>query len=187
MPLWLFVFLAALSIISALGVVMQRNPIHSLLALVMTLLAIAVLFIGLGAVTVGFLQAIVYAGAIMILFLFVIWLLNLQTEVRAAEGHLALKFFGGIASAALVTELFAILWRTPAGAGAAVSGDYGSIHQLAMLLFSDYMIAFEVTSLLLLAAVVGAVAMARREAAAQPRQSSRPSPVQAERATDKAA
>ena len=78
MPLWLFIFLAALSVISALGVVLQRNPVHSLLALVVTLLAIAVLFIGLGAVTVGLLQAIVYVGAIMVLFLFVIWLLNIQ-------------------------------------------------------------------------------------------------------------
>ena len=62
MPLWLFIFLAALSIIAALGVILQRHPIHSLLALVMTLVVVAILFIGLGATTVGFLQVIVYAG-----------------------------------------------------------------------------------------------------------------------------
>ena len=87
MPLWLFVFLAALAIVSALGVILQRNPVHCLMALVLTLLAIAVMFIGLGAVTVGFLQAIVYVGAIMILFLFVIWLLNLQAEAGWPEAR----------------------------------------------------------------------------------------------------
>jgi NADH-quinone oxidoreductase subunit H len=162
MPLWLFVFLAALSIISALGVIVQRNPVHSLLSLVLTLLAIALLFIGLGAITVGFLQAIIYAGAIMVLFLFVIWLLNLQTETRAAGGSLALKFFGAIAAAALVAEFFATFAHVRWGAGVEVHAEYGSIHNLAMLLFSDYLIAFEVTSILLLAAVVGAVAIARR-------------------------
>src|SRR6516165_2357987 len=80
MPLWLFAFLASLALVSALGVILQRNPIHSLLALIMTLLVIGILFIGEGAIMVGFLQIIVYAGAIMVLFLFVIWLLNLQAE-----------------------------------------------------------------------------------------------------------
>src|SRR5581483_10625820 len=73
MPAGLFWFLAALSVLAALGVVVQRNPVHCLLSLVLTLLAIAVLFIGQDAVVVGFLQAIVYTGAIMVLFLFVIW------------------------------------------------------------------------------------------------------------------
>jgi len=166
MPPWLFVFLAALSIISALGVILQRNPVHSLLSLVLTLLTIAVLFMGLGAVVVGFLQAIVYAGAIMVLFLFVIWLLNLQVETRSvATGHLALKFFGAIGAAILVAELFAIVTRAPAGAGAgAVPSGYGSIEQLASTLFSEYLVAFEVTSVLLLAAIVGAIAIARRPA-----------------------
>ena len=81
MPIALFWFLAAVSLISAFGVVLQRNPLHCLLALIATLLAIAVMFIGEDAVVVGFLQAIVYAGAIMVLFLFVIWLLNLRAEM----------------------------------------------------------------------------------------------------------
>jgi len=162
MPLWLFAFLAALSVISALGVVLQRNPVHSLLALVVTLLAIAVLFIGLGAVTVGFLQAIVYVGAIMVLFLFVIWLLNIQA-MPVEPGHLALKFFGALGAAALVAELFVFFAQVPLAPPAAnLAPDYGSIAQLSVSLFSDYLIAFEVTSVLLLAAVVGAVALARR-------------------------
>jgi len=121
MTLGVFIFLAALSVISAIGTVAQRNPVHCLLALVVTLLTIAVLFIGLDAVAVGFLQMIVYAGAIMVLFLFVIWLLNLQAEVRTAPGHLALKAFSGLLFAALVAELFVLLWHAPSAAGARVS------------------------------------------------------------------
>jgi NADH-quinone oxidoreductase subunit J len=162
MPLWMFAFLAALAVLSALGVIVQTNPVHCLLSLVVTLLVIAVLFIGEGAVVVGFLQAIVYAGAIMVLFLFVIWLLNLQAET-APSGHLVLKFFGAVAAAALVAELFVFVvpphlqvkaGRMPAG--------YGTMESLAQTLFGEYMVAFEVTSLLLLAAVVGAIALARR-------------------------
>jgi NADH-quinone oxidoreductase subunit J len=162
MPPYLYIFLGALAIVSALGVILQRNPVHSLLALISTLMAIAILFIGENAVVVGFLQIIVYAGAIMVLFLFVIWLLNLQVET-GPTGHLALKFFGWIASALLLTELFLIFApphlrvkfvHEPVG--------YGSIGSLAAKLFTDYLVAFEVTSVLLLAAVVGSVALARR-------------------------
>jgi NADH-quinone oxidoreductase subunit J len=165
MTLGVFIFLAALAVISAIGTVAQRNPVHCLLALVVTLLTIAVLFIGLDAMAVGFLQMIVYAGAIMVLFLFVIWLLNLQAEVRTAPGHLALKAISGPLFAALVAELFVLLWHAPSAAGAralAPTG-YGSIDNLATTLFSDYLISFEITSVLLLAAIVGAVALARRE------------------------
>ncbi|HEV2169572.1 MAG TPA: NADH-quinone oxidoreductase subunit J [Candidatus Binatus sp.] len=162
MPPFLYIFLGALAIVSALGVIVQRNPVHSLLALIGTLLTIALLFIGEDAVVVGFLQIIVYAGAIMILFLFVIWLLNLQVEA-GPSGQLALKLFGSIAAALLVTELFFILapphlqvkfTHEPAG--------YGSLASLAGTMFTSYLIAFEVTSVLLLVAVIGSVALARR-------------------------
>jgi NADH-quinone oxidoreductase subunit J len=167
MPAGLFWFLAALSVLSALGVVVQRNPVHCLLSLVLTLLAIAVLFIGQDAVVVGFLQAIVYAGAIMVLFLFVIWLLNLPAESRPT-GHLALRFFGAVAVAALMAELlvFALPARLQIRAAAHAAG-YGSIEALSQTLFSEYLIAFEVTSVLLLVAVIGAVALARRTTAAE--------------------
>jgi NADH-quinone oxidoreductase subunit J len=162
-PLWLFIFLAALSIIAAAGVILQRHPVHSLMSLVLTLVVLAVLYIGLGATTVGFLQMIVYAGAIMILFLFVIWLLNLQSQ-PLDSGRLALKFLGSLGSAALIAELLVFVLRLPAplGQNREVAADYGSIGVLAQSLFSDYLVAFEVTSVLLLVGVVGAVALARR-------------------------
>lgn len=162
MPPFLYLFLGALAIVSALGVVVQRNPVHSLLSLISTLMIIAIFFIGEGAVVVGFLQVIVYAGAIMVLFLFVIWLLNLQAE-SGPTGHFLLKVVGSLAAAALAAELFLFLaaphfkvetFRQPAG--------YGSLESLTAKLFTDYLAAFEVTSVLLLASIVGAVALARR-------------------------
>ncbi|MBV8508419.1 MAG: NADH-quinone oxidoreductase subunit J [Alphaproteobacteria bacterium] len=158
MPLWLFFFLAALAVISGLGVILQRNPVHCLLALAVTLLDSGVIFIGLGAVTIGLLQIIVYVGAIMVLFLFVIWLLNLQAE--GLGGYLGLKFFGAVGAAALAAELALIFMH-----GAPMTGSpraQGSIASLGRSLFSDYLIAFEITSILLLAAVVGAIGLARR-------------------------
>ena len=162
MPPFVYIFLGALAIVSALGVVIQRNPIHSLLSLIGTLLAVALLFIAEDAVVVGFLQIIVYAGAIMVLFLFVIWLLNLQAE-SGPTGHLGLKFVGWLGASALATELFFLL--SPAHMLVQFTGapkGYGSMASLAQKLFSEYLIAFEVTSFLLLAAIVGAVALARR-------------------------
>jgi NADH-quinone oxidoreductase subunit J len=159
MPPILFWFLAALSIVAALGVVVQRNPLHCLLALVLTLISIAVLFIGQEAVVVGFLQVIVYAGAIMVLFLFVIWLLNLPVET-VSTGGLLIKFLAELESFSLPARL-QVKFSTTNAAG------YGSIDALSQALFSQYLIAFEVTSVLLLVAVVGAVGLARRSTAVE--------------------
>jgi NADH-quinone oxidoreductase subunit J len=161
MPLWLFFSLAILAVLSALGVVLQSNPVHCLLGLAVNLLDVGVIFIGLGAVTVGLLQIIIYVGAIMVLFLFVIWLLNLQAE--GFSGYLGLKFFGAIGAAALAAELAAVFLHAPSISGLAVlPATPSSISSLGRALFSDYLIAFEVTSVLLLAAVVGAIGLARR-------------------------
>jgi NADH-quinone oxidoreductase subunit J len=102
----------------------------------------------------------------MVLFLFVIWLLNLQTDA-ALGGRFWLKFVGAIGAAILAVLLSVsfLAGHAPA-ADAALPADYGSIASLARLLFSDYLVAFEVTSILLLAAVVGAIGLARRIPAA---------------------
>jgi NADH-quinone oxidoreductase subunit J len=162
MPFGLFIFLAVLAVITAFGVILQSSPVHCLLALAVNLIDVGVIFMGLGAVTIGFLQIIIYVGAIMVLFLFVIWLLNLQAE-PGLGGHLALKFFGSIGAAGLAAELAMIFLRTqPISQVVRLPSDYGSIESLGRILFSDYLISFEVTSLLLLAAVVGAIGLARR-------------------------
>ncbi len=160
MPLGIFAFFATLAVISALGVILQRSPVHSLLALIVTLLCVAALMIGLDALAVGLLQAIVYVGAIVVLFLFVIWLLNLERDPEES-GRLGIKLLAAVGAAALVGELTAFLTRTHMSQQT-VNSDYGSMAQLAGLIFGNYLIAFEVTSLLLLVAVVGVVAVARR-------------------------
>jgi NADH-quinone oxidoreductase subunit J len=161
MPLWLFFFLATLAVITALGVILQSNPVHCLLGLAVNLLVAGVIFMGLGAVTVGLLQIIIYVGAIMVLFLFVIWLLNLQAE--SFSGYLGLKFFGATGAAILAAEFaVAFLRGAPAQQAATSSAAYGSIASLGRTLFADYLIGFEITSVLLLAAVVGAIGLARR-------------------------
>ncbi|HZP45381.1 MAG TPA: NADH-quinone oxidoreductase subunit J [Candidatus Binataceae bacterium] len=161
MPLWLFAFFAIIAVVSALGVILQRHPVHCLLALALALLDIGALFIGLGAEALGFLQIIIYVGAIMVLFLFVIWLLNLQREGLATE-RIGLKVIGTLAAAALGAELCALLVHAGPAPAAPLPVDYGSLRSLARLLFANYLVAFEVTSALLLAAMVGAIGLARR-------------------------
>jgi NADH-quinone oxidoreductase subunit J len=164
MPIWIFAFLAALALIAAFGVILQSNPVHCVLALALVLMDLGVLFMGLGAVTVGFLQIVVYVGAIMVLFLFIIFLLNIQPD-PGEKLHLGLKLFGSLAAAAMAAEFAAIIVHTPAvGLVRTIPADFGSVAWLARALFTDYLVAFEVTSVLLLAAIVGAIALARRVA-----------------------
>ena len=163
MSIPLFLVLAALTVASALTVIIHRNPIYSALGLVSTLFLLAVLFIGLDAQMVAVLQIIVYAGAIVVLFLFVIMLLNLQVEERssAATPMVAIAAIGGLGIAGLV--ILGIV-RTPLGAPVPVHAGFGGTEALAERLFTVYLLPFELTSLLLLVAIVGAVAVGRKRA-----------------------
>jgi NADH-quinone oxidoreductase subunit J len=161
----LFVPLAVLTVIAALVVVLHPNPVKSALALIVTLFLLAVVFVLLEAHMIAALQIIVYAGAIMVLFLFVIMLLNLQIEDpdrgRRRVMLRALAWGGG---AILAIELAMLIHGTPAGtsAGAAPTG-YGSAEAVAKSLFTDFLLPFELTSILLLVAVVGAVVLAQKQ------------------------
>jgi NADH-quinone oxidoreductase subunit J len=162
MPIGIFMFLATLAVIAGFGVIMQNNPVHCVLALALVLMDLGVIFMGLDAVTLGFLQIIVYVGAIMVLFLFVIWLLNIQADPGVGL-HLGLKLFGSIAAAVMAAELATIIVHAPKLRDLrAVPPDFGTVAALARSLFSDYLVAFEVTSVLLLAAIVGSIALARK-------------------------
>jgi NADH-quinone oxidoreductase subunit J len=158
----LFLALAALTVGSALTVVLHRNPVHSAVALVSTLFLQAVIFLGLDAQLIAFLQVIVYAGAVVVLFLFVIMLLNLQRESQAIGGPvLALAGLGGGGA------LGALIIRGVAHGNRvapAVPSTFGETAGVGELLFTTYLLPFELTSLLLLVAVVGAVAIAKRRA-----------------------
>ncbi|HEY8514433.1 MAG TPA: NADH-quinone oxidoreductase subunit J [Candidatus Binatia bacterium] len=158
-----FYFIAILMIASALTVILHRNPIYSALALVNTLFLIAVAFVLLDAELIAMLQVIVYAGAIVILFLFVIMLLNVEVEQRSFR----LSKFGtaGLAFAlllALELGVLAIVYE-PMQIASPPAG-FGTTELLAENLFAKSLLPFELTSVLLLVAVVGAVVMARRKA-----------------------
>ena len=156
-----FFVVAALAVASALGVVLNKNPVHGACALVAHLFLLAVFFVGLDAQLVGVLQVIVYAGAVVVLFLFVIMLLNLQAEVRSMVGA-PLVFAAAACGGALVTLILGGLREPGAAAGGALAQGYGEAQELARVLFTRYALPFELTSLLLLVAIVGAVALARK-------------------------
>jgi len=166
MSIPLFLVLAALTIASALVVVMHRNPIYSALGLVSTLFMLAVLFIGLDAHMIAVLQIIVYAGAIVVLFLFVIMLLNLQVEERSTVSPplMGAALVGGLALGGLA--LLAIV-RTPLSAPVPVHAGFGGTKPLAERLFTVWLLPFELTSLLLLVAIVGAVVIGKKQVGKQ--------------------
>ena len=157
----LFLALAAVAIAGALAVVLHPNPVHSACALALVMFVLSVVFVGLLAELVAVLQLIVYAGAIVILFLFIINLLNLRAEPRALGGVLliATASAGGGALAAL---LVSALRRASAPAAGDLPPGFGETATLARELFTVYLVPFELTSVLLLVAIVGAVALARK-------------------------
>ncbi len=160
MSVLLFLVMAVVTIGSALVVVLHRNPVYCALGLVAALGSIAMLFLGLDAHIVGFLQIIVYAGAIVVLFLFVIMLLNLQEEPEAFSRPLlvVLGMGGGVGFATIVATA---IRRAPL-ATPALRGDFGGTVPLAERLFTTYLLPFELTSILLLVAIVGAVVIGKK-------------------------
>ena len=173
---YVYYLFALTAVASALLFVTRKSPVAAALWLVSTMFSIAGIYILLDAQFVGAVQVLVYAGAIMVVFLFVVMLLNLGDGDPAAEFR---KNRTRIAAGALGVVLLAIPLAVYRGgfpgpliatdarlAPNPVTGDLNVIAPVARALFTDYLIAFEVTSLLLLAAVVGAVALAKRRTAA---------------------
>jgi NADH-quinone oxidoreductase subunit J len=169
-----FVACAAVVLAGALGVILSRNPVHSALSLVATLFGIAVLFVELEAHLLAAVQVIVYAGAIVILFLFVIMLLgvdraeDLGDEPIAGQRWLAAIFGLGLLGAAVLGVLIlspdGIVTGRP-GAIQAISDDVPNVEAVGELLFTDYIAAFQITAILLTVAVVAAVMMVRKRPA----------------------
>lgn len=162
---WIF---GAIAIASALLFVTRRSPVAAALWLVNTMFCLAALYVLLEAPFVGAVQVLVYAGAIMVVFLFVVMLLNLGRD----DARLDLREPGVRGAALLVGLLLAVelvvASRTPAEATAPLPAAEGTnvVAPVARALFTEHLVAFEVTSVLLLAAIVGAVALARRESPA---------------------
>jgi NADH-quinone oxidoreductase subunit J len=158
----IFFLLAATALISGIMVVIQVNPVRSALFLVLNFFALAGIYLLANAQFIAAIQIIVYAGAIMVLFLFVIMLLNLrQPEEGGAQLHLGQKIIGSsLAAATLVLVVYTIM-RIQIPAGKEMVADFGTTEMVAKSLFTDYLLPFEATSILLLVAVVGAVVLAK--------------------------
>jgi len=159
----LFYASAALAVVSALVVIGQRNPIYSAFALILTLCSLSVIFGLLGSPFIAALQVIVYAGAIMVLFLFVLMLLNVKSEedVPGRAGR-TLAAIAVVLVAILVGQAGYVLWNL---APVAARSFDASTRKMAEILFSPHFLyVFEATSVLILAALVGAVALAKKDA-----------------------
>jgi len=169
MDLISFYIFAAIAVLASLGVIGQRNPMHSVMLLITSFGALAGLYILLDAPFTAVTQIIIYAGAIMVLFLFVVMLLNAPQEdtehdvkMHPFAGPGPMRF-GAVLALGLAAELGWALTRTPSDAGSFAVTPVSSVAAIGRSLFTDYAFAFEVTSILILVAMVGAVILARRE------------------------
>jgi NADH-quinone oxidoreductase subunit J len=164
----LFYLFGAVAVVASLLVIAQHNPVYSVLLLIASFGALSGLYVLLDAPFVAVIQIIVYAGAIMVLFLFVVMLLNAPVEDTEHDIRMHPLMrpgplrFGGLLAIAFVVEL---LWALTRGreSGAFAGGAVTSVASIGRTLFTDYAFPFEVTSILILVAMVGAVMLARRE------------------------
>ena len=165
MRLTVFVVVALVTVASALGLVLKRNPIHGALFLIVNLGSVAVLYLTLGAEFLALAQVIIYAGAIMVLFVFAIMVLipgREETGPDPLRAYRLLAFpLGGLLLVEIALILRSSIFKTAAVSPGAKS--LGSVQAVGALLFTDYLFPFEVTSVLLLAALVGVVALTKRK------------------------
>lgn len=165
-PAILFYVFATLAVAGAVGVVTLRNPMYGALCLLGTFLSIAALFLLRHAEFVAIVQIFVYGGGIMVLFLFVIMLLNVgreESQIGSEKAQLGFSLLGAVLFGGLV--IFALSGVT--GPQTELSPEFVSLENLARMLFRDYLLPFEIIGLLLLVAVIGATVLARRPSAGE--------------------
>jgi NADH-quinone oxidoreductase subunit J len=163
MELVFFYGFAALSVIGAILVISFRNTLSSAMALVMTLFGVAALFAMLGAHFLAAMQVLVYAGAVMVLFIFVIMLLDLGGETLKKLKMTFSSVVGILLGGYLATIFILRLGYLSDPFQKITDPDYGTIRGVGKLLFSEYLVPFELTSFLLLVAIVGAIVLAKKE------------------------
>ena len=159
----IFFVLAAIAVLGALSLILQKHPIHSALSLIVVMVALAGLYLLMGSEFVAAVQIIVYGGAIMVLFVFVIMLLN-----AGIEEHTSFSKLAGIAgiplSVALLGFLAAAIARSNESAQAGLqTGALANTKEISTMLFKDFVYPFELTSFLILVAILGAIVLAQRE------------------------
>ncbi|HKV03766.1 MAG TPA: NADH-quinone oxidoreductase subunit J [Candidatus Acidoferrales bacterium] len=165
-PVILFFACALLAVAGAVLLIFAREPIHSALSLILVMMALAVLYLLLGAPFIAAVQIIVYAGAVMVLFVFVIMLLNAGVEERTDFSKIA-KYVG------VPLGFFLLLWMghwlahssigVAIANGTGAAGEAASTRDLSTKLFQEYLFPFEATSILILIAILGALVLARRD------------------------
>lgn len=162
----IFFFLSFLAILSGLMVVFTKNPVHSVLYLILTFFAIAGHYILLNAQFLAVVHVIVYAGAIMVLFLFVIMFLNLNSETEPSK-NILYKLAGVILSGALLVLFVGCYKQLELQYQDVPQTDIGLIKNLGQVLFNEFTVPFEIISILLLAAMVGAIMLGKKEKAVE--------------------
>ncbi|HWS16398.1 MAG TPA: NADH-quinone oxidoreductase subunit J [Candidatus Elarobacter sp.] len=160
----LFIVFGLICVAGAINLLAQRHPINSALSLVVVMASLSLIYLLLGAEFVAAIQVIVYAGAIMVLFVFVIMLLNAGAEERTRDSGIAL--FVGVPGVVVLAGT--VGWLLVSGSGklggvTIASSDFGETHNIARLLFRDFLLPFEITSVLILIAIMGAVVLGKRE------------------------
>jgi NADH-quinone oxidoreductase subunit J len=158
-----FVFAVPL-VAAALGVVISKSPVYAAMNLVAAFFFLAGIYVLLSAHLIAFMQILVYAGAVMVLFLFVIMLLSLGDEHLVKERHRAMQVVGVLGAVSLCSVLAAVVGRVPgevARLDPAAAAKFGTVKAVGHILYTQFLLPFEVTSLLLLVAIVGAVVVAK--------------------------
>ncbi len=161
-----FYTLSTVAIASAILVVTRRSPVISALYLILNFFCLAGLYLTLRAQFIAVIQIIVYAGAIMVLFVFVIMLLNLGDERRLREGLSYKKIIGVGLAAGLLSELIYIIETSWVGLPASTyarATDIGTVEYIGERLFTSYLFPFEITSIVLLVAIIGSIVLAKRK------------------------
>lgn len=167
----LFLVMAALAVVAAFNVILQRNPIYSAIGLIIVLCCLAGLFLTLYAQFIAAIQIIVYAGAIMVLFVFVIMLLNVREEESRSDRQKYLKFLAVPLFLALLAEVAIVIRYVNLSAPIIddpntvtdPSRSAGTVESIANVMFTEFVLPFEATSVLILMAIVGAMYLARRD------------------------
>jgi NADH-quinone oxidoreductase subunit J len=162
----LFIILAVIAVATALNILLQRNPLYSALSLIGTLACLSALYIMLRAQFIAAIQMIVYAGAIMVLFVFVIMLLNAPKEQSNIDKQKWLRALAIPFAGLLLAETYYVAGRVPAltmPPPDSTSSGIGTTYSVGVKLFTDYLLPFEATSVLILMAIVGAMVLARRD------------------------
>jgi len=161
----MFWFLSLMALGAAVMVVASKSPVYSILFLILTFFAISGHYILLNAQFLAIVNIIVYAGAIMVLFLFVVMLMNLNAESEPHQKNKWLLYIGGISGGSLLLVIVAALKKTVATTQLVQmnNGEVGLIKNLGIKLFTDYVFPFEISSVLFLSAMIGAVVISKKE------------------------